>query len=78
MQPSERDRGPQPLAALLERHALSHHALVDASDEQLTHKMVARGCKGRWLTPNVRAKLVRALNRATGESYVERDLFDYA
>lgn len=76
-QPDERNLGEQPLAGLLLRHGLSHHDLVAASDEQLTHKMVARGCKGRWLTPHVRAKLLRALNRASLQTYVVGDLFDY-
>jgi hypothetical protein len=75
--PAERDLGPQPLAALLERHGLAAKDLVVASGEQLTHKMVSRGAKGRWLTPNVRGKLVRALNAAAGTRYGEGDLFDY-
>ncbi|MHC5211458.1 MAG: hypothetical protein ACYTG2_12125 [Planctomycetota bacterium] len=76
--PPERNLGVQPLARLLEQHGLGAHDLVAASDEQITHKMVARACKGRWLTPNVRGKLLRALQRATGESFAPTDLFDYA
>jgi len=75
---TDRDHGPQPLGDLLDRHGLAARDLVAASDEQLTHKMVARGVKGRWLTPNVRGKLVRALNAAAGTTYAERDLFTYA
>ncbi len=75
--PTDRDHGPQPLGALLERHELAARDLVAASTEQITHKMVARGVKGRWLTPNVRGKLVRALNAAAGTTYAERDLFTY-
>jgi hypothetical protein len=72
-----RDLGPQPLAALLETHGLSSHDLVSASTEQITHKMVTRGVKGRRLTPNVKGKLLRALNAASGERYGTRDLFTY-
>ena len=48
-----------------------------ASTENITHKMVARGCKGRLLTKNVQAKLLRALNAASGNSYTLKDLFNY-
>ena len=73
----DRNRGEQPLAALLTQHGLAPRDLVEASHEQITHKMVARGARGRWLTPNVRGKLVRALNAAAGTAHRERDLFDY-
>ena len=48
-----RDLGVQPLAALMEKHGLKPTDLVGASTEQLTHKRVARACKGRRLTPHV-------------------------
>ena len=73
----ERNRGEQPLASLLAKHELAAHDLVRASTEQITHKMVKRGAKGRWLTPNVRGKLLRALNAAAGTEYGLRDLFTY-
>lgn len=72
------DLGPQPLGELLTRHGLAHTDLVTASDEQLTHKMVARAVKGRRLTPRVMGKVLRALNLASGENYELDDLFDYA
>lgn len=75
---SERDLGPQPIGELLVRHGLTAHDLVTASDEQLTHKMVARAVKGRRLTPRVMWKVQRSLNAASGESYELDDLFDYA
>ena len=74
---SERDLGTQPIAALLAQHGLESHRLVAASAEQLTHKMVAKACKGRRLTPNVQRKVLRALNRATGKEYRLEDLFTY-
>jgi hypothetical protein len=73
----ERNLGPQPLAQIMARYELKAHDLVQASTEQLTHKMVARACKGRRLTPNVQAKVLRALNAATGGHYTLTDLFNY-
>ena len=73
----ERDLGEQPLARLLTELGLKAHDLVAASTEQITHKMVQRGCKGRRLTRNVQGKLLRALNTASGNTYVLADLFTY-
>ena len=73
----ERDLGEQPLARLLTEIGLKSHDLVAASTEQITHKMVQRGCKGRRLTKNVQGKLLRALNTATEKTYVLEDLFTY-
>jgi hypothetical protein len=73
----ERNLGVQPIDQLLRNHNLKANTLVLASTEHITHKMVARGCKGRRLTPNVQAKLLRALNQAAGTNYTTRDLFNY-
>ncbi|MCX8494367.1 MAG: hypothetical protein ORN23_09090 [Chthoniobacterales bacterium] len=73
----ERDLGEQPLNRLMAELGLKSHDLVAASTEQITHKMVQRGCKGRRLTKNVQGKLLRALNTATGGTYVVADLFTY-
>ena len=73
----ERDLGEQPLAALLSELGLKSHDLVAASTEQITHKMVQRGCKGRRLTKNVQGKLLRALNTASGNTYAMAALFTY-
>ena len=73
----ERDLGDQPLAPILTELGLKSHDLVAASTEQITHKMVQRGCKGRRLTKNVQGKLLRALNTASGKTYAIKDLFNY-
>lgn len=73
----ERDLGEQPLARLLTELGLKSHDLVAASTEQITHKMVQRGCKGRRLTKNVQGKLLRALNAVTSGAYTLTDLFTY-
>ena len=77
MNDTERDLGPQPIADLMEKHGLKPHDLVAASTEQITHKMVARACKGRRLTRNVQFKMLRALNAATEQQYALKDLFTY-
>jgi hypothetical protein len=74
---TERNLGEQPIARLLAQHELKTGDLVAASTEHLTRKMVIRACKGRRLTPNVKAKLLRALNQASGKTYPLPDLFNY-
>ncbi len=73
----QRDYGPQPLADLLVAKGLTNHQVVAASTEQLTHKMVAKGCRGRYLSPKVRQKILRAVNALTGETYTLAQLFNY-
>jgi hypothetical protein len=73
----ERNLGEQPVARLLAEHGLKAHDLVAASTEQITHKMVARACKGRRLTLNTQSKVLRALNLATGKNYALGELFNY-
>ena len=74
---TERNLGTQPLTALMQELNLSPHALVEASTEQLTHKMVARAMKGRRLTSNTKGLVQRALNQATGRSFRRDALFNY-
>ena len=73
----KRDLGPQPIVEILKRLDFSPHDLVGASDEQLTHKMVTKACKGRRLSPNVQSKVLRALNGAAEELFQLSDLFTY-
>jgi hypothetical protein len=73
----ERNLGPQSIGRIMAEHHLKPHDLVAASTEQLTHKMIARACKGRRLSPNVQAKVQAALNLATGKRYTLADLFTY-
>lgn len=76
-QPEEREQGVQPLAALMQRLHLSAHDLVTASPRQLTHKMVARAIKGRWLTINSRRQVHEAYCLATGTAPLISELFNY-
>ena len=73
----ERNLGEQPIARIMREHHLKAHDLVANSSVAMTHKMVARACKGRRLTLNVQSKVLAALNRATGKNYSLRDLFNY-
>jgi len=72
-----RDLGPQPIARVMEFHGLKAKDLVAATDDQLTHKMVARACKGRRLTSNTKRKLQVAVIAASGEAYTLEQLFNY-
>lgn len=74
----ERDLGPQPVGEILQRHDVVAKDVVAASREQITFKMVQRAIKGRRLTEHVMAKIVRAVNAATGEAYTASQLFTYA
>jgi len=72
------DCGPQPLDALMTRLNISNHDLVAASTDQLTHKMVAKGRKGRRLTSNAQYKILAALTAARpDETLALKDLFTY-
>ena len=73
----ERNFGEQPMAKLMALHGLTSHDLVAHSTEQLTHKMAGRAVKGRRLTPNVRHKILNAINKAAGKQYTLKDLFNY-
>ena len=73
----ERNLGEQPIASLLLELGLKPHDLVASSTEFITHKMVARACKGRRLTRNTQTKVLNALNRATAKNFALEDLFNY-
>ena len=73
----DRDLGEQPIAKIMVLRGLSAHDLVANSTRQITHKMVARAVKGRRLTPNVKSKILSALNKAAGKEYQVKDAFNY-
>jgi len=74
----QEDSGVQPLDKVLESCSLKNDDLVQASREQLTHKQVQKARKGRHVTPNIKGKIVRALNAAVEtKKYSEKDLFNY-
>ena len=69
--------GEQPIAQIMRDANLTAHDLVVASKVPMTHKMVARACKGRKLTANTKNIVLHALQEATGKTYAFRDLFSY-
>jgi hypothetical protein len=72
------DLGVQPLEALMTKLKLSNHDLVAASTEQLSHKMVQKGRKGRRLTPKSKNKILAALHAVCPDrQFAHRDLFNY-
>ena len=74
----EKDLGAQPLNAIMIQLELSNNDLVSASEEQLTHKMVQKGRKGRRLTPNIKVKILKALEKvAPARNFSHKDLFNY-
>ena len=74
----QEDFGVQPLDKVLENCLLKNDDLAQASCEQLTHKQVQKARKGRHITPNIKGKIVRALNAVVEkEKYSQKDLFNY-
>lgn len=89
MNTGTRDKGEQPLVAVLDAWGLENHDLVEASSTQLTHKQVQRARRGRMLTLSMMQKVTRDLNAAIAArltkperqefaDYRHRDLFNYA
>ncbi len=73
----ERNLGRQPIADVMEQLQLKPHDLVEASTDQLTHKMVQRAIKGRRLTPNTQNKVLAALEAASRQKFPPSSLFNY-
>jgi hypothetical protein len=72
------DAGPQPLDALMTTLGVNNHDLVAAGALGLTHKVVAKGRRGRKLTQRAQEKIVTALNAtAEGRAYRREDCFTY-
>jgi hypothetical protein len=72
-----RDLGEQPIAGIMSRLGLKPDDLVSNSTEQLTFKMVSRAVKGRRLTSKAQNKVLSALNKASGQTYSLKELFNY-
>ena len=70
--------GKQPLDGIMTRLGLANTHLVHVSTEQLSHKVIQKGRKGRRLTLNAQSKILKALNAAsTKEKFLPKDLFTY-
>ena len=66
----------QPIADIMTKHNFTPHDLVAAVNQQLTHKMVSRACKGKKLTMKSKLKILKAMNAATEKEYSLSDLFN--
>jgi hypothetical protein len=67
---------PQPLDRILTGLDLTNAALAKASREQLTCKQVQKARKGKSITPNIQAKILRALNACSpNKKYSLNDIF---
>ncbi len=64
----EMELGVQPLDKIMTDLKLSNHDLVEASTEQLSHKVVQKGRKGRRLTRNAQSKILNALIKLKPEA----------
>ncbi|HNX68639.1 MAG TPA: hypothetical protein PLL75_05890 [Candidatus Omnitrophota bacterium] len=74
----EKELGIQPLDGMMVRLGLSNNDLVKASTQQLSHKVVQKGRKGRRLTLNAQQKILTALKAVTpDERWTLKDLFNY-
>jgi hypothetical protein len=70
--------GIQPLDGIMVRLGFSNSDLVKISTEQLSHKMVQKGRKGRRLTPNIQHKILNALRALKPENnFAIKDIFNY-
>jgi hypothetical protein len=76
---SEKEFGVQPLDDIMNRFGLSNTDLVEASTQQLTHKMVAKGRSGRRITLNVQHKILEAIRSLKPEAALTlKDIFNYS
>lgn len=73
----DRNIGEQPITRIMAEYVLKTSNIVAASTEQITYKMISKSCKGRKLTKTVQKKVLNALNKATGKSYLLKDIFTY-
>lgn len=78
MTDSLHNAGPQPLDQIMESAGISNHAVVAASAEPLTHKVVQKARRGRKLTRRAQEKVLRALNKAAGGDYRLEQIFSYS
>ncbi len=76
---SEMEKGVQPLDEIMKELNLKNSDLVEKSADQLTHKVVAKGRKGRKLSLNSQYKILNALNAChSAKKFTLADLFNYS
>ena len=74
----QHEYGVQPLDKILNELNLTNHDLVASSTEQISHKMVHKGRKGRRLSRQVQTKILNALNACqNNNAFTLQDIFTY-
>ena len=74
----DKELGIQPLDTLMINWGIKNTDLVDASTQQLTHKMVAKGRRGRRLTVKIQNKVLAALKTLRPEEKLNlKQIFNY-
>lgn len=73
----KRNLGEQPIMAIMEERGLRAKDLLAASPVPMTHKLVARACKGRRLTNHSKKVVLEALQLACDHIYTMKDVFNY-
>ena len=75
---NEMQKGVQPLDEIMTGLNLKNSDLVDKSTDQLTHKIVAKGRRGRRLNLKSQYKILNALNAChSAKKFLLSDLFNY-
>jgi len=77
MNENERNLGVQPFDKVMDELGLKNHDLVAASTENLTHKQVQKGRKGRRITPKLQRRILDSLNTLAEVNYEISDIFTY-
>lgn len=68
----------QPLDQILKENSFNNDDLVKISTQQLTHKQVQKARLGKRITPNIKGKVLWALNALLDQKkYTLKDLFNY-
>ena len=74
----EKEFGVQPIDQLMVKEGLSNTDLVEASTQQLTHKMVAKARNGRRLTTNIKNKILVSVKSLRPQLTITfKELFNY-
>ena len=74
----DRDFGLQPIDALMTQLNVTNAALVHASTEQVSFKMVQKARRGRRLSVKVQMKVLRALQTVVpARKFALGELFNY-
>lgn len=73
------ENGVQPLDGIMNEYELSNNDIVQASTEQLSHKIVNKARKGRRISIKLQVKITTALNIALdGDATFKRvQIFTY-